>query len=389
MSTLSRRAWLRTTGLGLGATAALPGLLPAAEMARVLGNPSYPDMLAQLERDVTTARRAAGPIRLSFNENPFGMSPKAKDALMGSWAQHTWYMPPIRQEIRRTFAQHVGVPEDHVLVTQGSSEVLGILAMAYALEGGEIVAPWPTFEDLPRWGETLRATVHKVPLDQHLDHDLYTMDAKIGSGTKLVFVCNPNNPTSNLADDKALREFVSNVARRTPVIVDEAYFDFVDVPGHKSMVDLVLKGEQVIVSRTASKIHGLAGLRVGFAVARPDIIARLQQYVTGDANVFGLHAANASLQDVEYQTFVKQKNAEGRKLLLDTLARLGKKAAPSQTNFVFFQSGKPVQQLQRHFESKGFLIGRAFPPYTDWCRVSIGTPEEMRQFVAELPAALA
>lgn len=389
MSTLSRRAWLRTTGLGLGATAALPGLLPAAEMARVLGNPSYLDMLAQLERDVTTARRAAGPIRLSFNENPFGMSPRAKDALMGSWAQHTWYMPPIRQEIRRTFAQHVGVPEDHVLVTQGSSEVLGILAMAYALEGGEIVAPWPTFEDLPRWGETLRATVHKVPLDQHLDHDLYTMDAKIGSGTKLVFVCNPNNPTSNLADDKALREFVSNVARRTPVIVDEAYFDFVDVPGHKSMVDLVLKGEQVIVSRTASKIHGLAGLRVGFAVARPDIIARLQQYVTGDANVFGLHAANASLQDVEYQTFVKQKNAEGRKLLLDTLARLGKKAAPSQTNFVFFQSGKPVQQLQRHFESKGFLIGRAFPPYTDWCRVSIGTPEEMRQFVTELPAALA
>ncbi|MBX9857489.1 MAG: histidinol-phosphate aminotransferase family protein [Gemmatimonadaceae bacterium] len=389
MSTLSRRAWLRTTGLGLGATAALPGLLPAAEMARVLENPSYPDMLAQLERDVTTARRAAGPIRLSFNENPFGMSPRAKDALMGSWAQHTWYMPPIRQEIRRTFAQHVGVPEDHVLVTQGSSEVLGILAMAYALEGGEIVAPWPTFEDLPRWGETLRATVHKVPLDQHLDHDLYTMDAKIGSGTKLVFVCNPNNPTSNLADDKALREFVSNVARRTPVIVDEAYFDFVDVPGHKSMVDLVLKGEQVIVSRTASKIHGLAGLRVGFAVARPDIIARLQQYVTGDANVFGLHAANASLQDVEYQTFVKQKNAEGRKLLLDTLARLGKKAAPSQTNFVFFQSGKPVQQLQRHFESKGFLIGRAFPPYTDRCRVSIGTPEEMRQFVAELPAALA
>ncbi|MBA3919634.1 MAG: aminotransferase [Gemmatimonas sp.] len=389
MSALSRRAWLRTTGLGLGATAALPGLLPAADMARVLGNVSYPDMLAQLERDATTARRAAGPIRLSFNENPFGMSPKAKDALMGSWAQHTWYMPPIRQEIRRTFARHVGVPEDHVLVTQGSSEVLGILAMAYALEGGEIVAPWPTFEDLPRWGETLRATVHKVPLDQHLDHDLYTMDAKIGSGTKLVFVCNPNNPTSNLADDKALREFVSNVARRTPVIVDEAYFDFVDAPGYKSMVDLVLKGEQVIVSRTASKIHGLAGLRVGFAVARPDIIARLQQYVTGDANVFGLHAANASLLDVEYQTFVKQKNAEGRKLLLDTLARLGKKAAPSQTNFVFFQSGKPVQQLQRHFEGKGFLIGRAFPPYTDWCRVSIGTPDEMRQFVAELPAALA
>ncbi|MBL0937546.1 MAG: histidinol-phosphate aminotransferase family protein [Gemmatimonadaceae bacterium] len=390
MSALSRREWLRNTGLGIGASVALPGLLPAAEMARVLGGGvSYADMLAQLERDVTTARRAAGPIRLSFNENPFGMSPKAKDALMNSWGQHTWYMPPIREEIRRTFAQHVGVPVDHVLVTQGSSEVLGILALAYGMEGGEIVAPWPTFEDLPRWGETLRAKVHRVPLDHNLDHDLYTMDAKIGGSTKLVFVCNPNNPTSNLADDRALRDFVTTVSKRTPVIVDEAYFDFVDVPGHKSMVDLVLKGESIIVSRTASKIHGLAGLRCGFAVARPDIIAKLSQYVTGDPNVFGLHAANASLQDIEYQTFVKQKNAEGRTMLLDTLKKLGKKAAPSQTNFVFFQSGKPVEQLQKHFLAKGFQIGRAFPPYLDWCRVSIGTPEEMRQFVAELPAALA
>ena len=204
-----------------------------------------------------------------------------------------------------------------------------------------------------------------------------------------MFVCNPNNPTSNLADDQALRDFVSNAARRTPVIVDEAYFEFVDKPGHQSMVDLVLKGENVIVSRTASKIHGLAGLRCGFAVARPDIIKRLSQYVTGDPNVFGLQAANASLLDVEYQNFVKQKNREGRAMLLDAVAKLGKKAAPSQTNFVFFQTGRPVQQLQDYFLSAGFLIGRAFPPFTDWARVSIGTPEEMKRFVAALPGALA
>lgn len=390
MSALSRRQWLRTTGLGLGATVALPGLLPASEMSRVLGGGlSYRQLLDHMERDVTAARRAAGPIRLCFNENPFGMSPKAKDALQANWAQHTWYAPPIRDTVRETFAKHVGVPTDHVLVTQGSSEVLSILALAYSMEGGEVVAPWPTFEDLPRWAETLRAKVHKVPLDHNLDHDLYQMDARIGSSTKLVFVCNPNNPTSNLADDKALRDFVTTVAKRTPVIVDEAYYDFVDAPGYKSMVDLVLKGESVIVSRTASKIHGLAGLRCGFAVARPDIIRKLSQYVSGDPNVFGLHAANASLLDTEYQAFVKQKNTQGRTLLLDALAKLGKKAAPSQTNFVFFQAGRPVEQMQQYFEGKGFLIGRAFPPFTDWCRVSIGTPEEMTQFVAALPGAFA
>ncbi|MCA0375673.1 MAG: histidinol-phosphate aminotransferase family protein [Gemmatimonadetes bacterium] len=388
MSMLSRREWLRTTGLGVGAGVALPGLLPASQMAHAMGGGvSYADMLRQMERDVTTARAAAGPIRLMYNENPFGMSPKAKDALMGHWAEHTWYVPPIRQEVAATFAKHVGVPVENVLVTQGSSEVLSILALAYNMDGGEIVAPWPTFEDLPRWGDTLKMRVHRVPLDHNLDHDLYQMDAKIGGATKLVFVCNPNNPTSNLNDDKALRDFVGTASKRALVVVDEAYIDFVDTPGHKSMVDLVLKGENVVVSRTASKLHGLAGLRVGFAIARADIVRKLQQYVTGDPNVFGLHAANASLQDTEYQTFAKAKNREGRTLLLDTLAKLGKKAAPSQTNFVFFQAGKPVEAMQGYFRSKGYLIGRAFPPYTDWCRVSVGTPEEMKGFCEVLPGA--
>jgi histidinol-phosphate aminotransferase len=389
MSPLSRRAWLRHAGVGLGAGLALPGLLPASEMARVLGDTRYDTMLRQLERDVTTARRAAGPIRLCFNENPFGMSPRAKDALMGGWAQHPWYMPPVREAVRETFAKHVGVPVDHVLVTQGSSEVLSVLALAYGMTGGELVAPWPTFEDLPRWGDTLRATVHRVPLTPDLEHDLERMAQRISTRTRLVFVCNPNNPTSNLADDDALRRFVRAQARQAPVIVDEAYIDFVDRPGHRSMVDLALAGENVIVSRTASKLFGLAGLRCGFAVARPDIIARLQQYVTGDPNVFGLLAAEASLRDTEYQAFVQAKNREGRALLLDALQRLGRRTMASQTNFVFFHAGKPVEQLQAHFAERGFLIGRPFPPYSDWARVSIGTPEEMQQFVALLPAALA
>jgi histidinol-phosphate aminotransferase len=389
MTALSRRAWLRHTGLGLGASVALPGLLPASEMARVLGEMPYTDMLRQLERDATAARRVVGPIRLCFNENPFGMSPRAKDALMGNWAQHTWYMPPVREAIRETFAKHAGVPVDHVLVTQGSSEVLSVLALAYGMAGGEIVAPWPTFENLPRWGDTLRATVHRVPLTPTLEHDFERMALRVNAQTRLVFVCNPNNPTSNLADEGALRTFVRDMARRAPVIVDEAYVDFVDRPGHRSMVDMALAGENVIISRTASKLFGLAGLRCGFAIARPDIIQRLQQYVTGDPNVFGLLAAEASLRDSEYQSFVKAKNFEGRTLLLDALQRLGRRTVASQTNFVFFHAGRPVEQVHARLLELGFLIGRPFPPYLDWARVSIGTPEEMQQLVDVLPKALA
>ena len=388
LSSMSRRQWLQA-GLGLGATAALPGLLPALEATRALGGVSYAQLLDRLAQDATTARRAAGPVRLMYNENPYGMSPKAKDALMAGWTEHGWYDPPIRQQVRETFAAQVGVPPEYVLVTQGSSEVLAMLAIAYGAEGGEIVVPHPTFEDLPRYAGTLRTTVRQVALDDRMDHDFYAMDAAIGSGTKLVFVCNPNNPTATLHDGASVQDFVSTTCKRAPVIVDEAYIAVVHVPGHRSMIDLVLKGESVIVSRTASKLHGLAGLRVGFAVARPDIIARLERYKTGDPNVFGLHAVHASLRDTEYQSFVKQKNREGRTLLLDALRAAGRKVTDSQTNFVFFHAGKPASEMQKRLLAQGFAVGRAFPPYTDWCRVSIGTPDEMRAFVQSLPSALA
>ena len=220
-----------------------------------------------------------------------------------------------------------------------------------------------------------------------MDHDFYAMDARIGSNTKLVFVCNPNNPTATLHDDRTLRDFVTTACKRAPVVVDRPITTSW-TPGHRSMVDLVTKGESIIVC-ARQQDPWLAGQRVGFAVARPDIIERLSQYKTGDPNVFGLHAVNASLRDTEYQAFVKQKNREGRTLLLDSLRAAGRKATASQGNFVFFHAGKPAADMQRYFLQQGFMVGRAFPPYTDWCRVSIGTPDEMKAFVGVLPGAFA
>jgi len=389
MSTVSRRDWLRTTGLGLGAGVALPGLLPAMEASRALGGASYGQILAQLERDATTARRLAGPVRLATNENPYGMSPKAKEAIMGAWAEHAMYQLPIRDKLREVFAKSVGVPADHVLVTQGSSEVLAICSLAFAREGGDVVVPYPTFEDVPRISTHVKANVVRVPLDDRFDHDLYQMDQKIGSNTRLVFVCNPNNPTGTLGDDTALREFVSNAARRAPVLVDEAYFEFVELPGHKSMVDKVLAGENIIISRTASKIHGLAGLRIGFAIARPDLIKQISGYATGAPNAFGMEAAAVAIGDVEYQQFTRVKNTEGRAIMHAAFTKLGRKFMATQTNFVFFHAGRPVAEMQKYYLDRGFMIGRAFPPFTDWCRISIGTPDEMRRVAALLPGAFA
>ncbi|MEO7520829.1 MAG: histidinol-phosphate transaminase [Gemmatimonas sp.] len=380
---LTRREWLVASGLGAAATVALPGFV-AASPSPIAGATDF----TALERAATAARRAAGPIRLSSNENPFGMSPKAKAAIMDAWHEHSKYSPPALPELAAVFAKSVGVPPECVLVTQGSSEVLNITALTFGLHGGEIVTAWPTFEGLPRYGDTIGATVHRVPLTASLDHDFDMMDRRTTNSVNLVFVCNPNNPTGVLANSKRVRDFVTSVSRRTNVLVDEAYHDFVDDPSYTSMVDLVRKGENVIISRTASKIHGLAGLRVGFAIARPDIIERMRLHVTGNPNSFGMRAAIASVNDTEYQAFVRTRTIEERLRLTKTLRDMGKRVIPSHTNFVFFQTGIPLETVQNSLRDKGFLVGRAFPPYNDWCRVSIGTPEEMASFNAVLPAAL-
>lgn len=377
--TISRREWLVTSSLGVGAGLAMPRLLPAMSAIR-----DY----AALERDATAQRFAAGPVRLNFNENPFGMSPRAKAGLMAAWDEHNKYEPPALPELRSTFARQVGVDPACVLVTQGSSEVLDIAALAYGMHGGEIVTAWPTFEGLPVYAQSIGATVHKVALDDALGHDFDAMDQRITNAVDLVFVCNPNNPTGTLSDSKRARDFVTSASRRAVVLVDEAYHDFVDAPGYRSMIDLVTSGGNVIVSRTASKIHALAGLRIGFAVARPDIIDRLKRHTTGTPNSFGMRAAIASLNDGEYQTFVKSRNKESRDMLTAALVGMGKRVAPSQTNFVFFHAGVPVEAVQKTMRARNFIVGRAFPPYTDWCRVSIGTPDEMKAFVSALPEAL-
>jgi histidinol-phosphate aminotransferase len=263
--------------------------------------------------------------------------------------------------------------------------VLSIVALAYAMRGGDVLTPWPTYEGLPRYAESMGARVHKVALDGNLAHDLEAMDRRLVQAVDLVFVCNPNNPTGTLTDAAKLRSFVSNASRKSVVLVDEAYHDFVTDPGYTSMIDLVKAGENIIISRTASKIHGLAGLRTGFAIARPDIIARLQPCVTSFPGVFGARAAAASIQDTAYQTMCRDRNAEGRTIMHTAIKSLGRRMTTSHTNFVFFDTGMPVEKVQAAMLAKGFMIGRAFPPYNTWARISIGTPAEMKQVAAALP----
>jgi histidinol-phosphate aminotransferase len=386
---LSRRQWLTTSGLLAGGTVLAPDALRGAtpEAPHVVDGVSTPAGLAAHAAAVR-AERAGAPVRLASNENPSGMGPAAKQAIMGGWAEHNKYGNASPNELRAVYAKSVGVPVECVLVVAGSSESLAIAALGYGLQGGELVTPWPTYEGLPRYAEAVGAKVHRVPLKADFTHDLEAMDRRITQRTSLVFVCNPNNPTGTLTDNAALRSFVQSTQQDTMVVVDEAYHDFVEDPGYRPMVDMVLAGANVMISRTASKIHGLAGLRTGYVIARPDIIERLTPLVTSFPSVFGARGAIASVQDTAYQAFCRKKNAEGRATMTAALKALGYQVTDSHTNFVFFDSKRPTPDMQKRFEQRGWLVGRAFPPYNTWVRISIGTPEEMTQLAAQLPEIL-
>jgi len=385
-SPVSRRAWLRTTSLGLGAGALLPTALPAATALDVFTT-SGGD-LDRYAQAVAAERRAVATVRLASNENPYGMSPRAKQAMLEAYDEHNKYGSSAYDVLKAAFAKQNNVPVDHVMVTQGSREVLCVAALAHGIRGADIVTASPTFEALPDYAAHMGLTVHRVPLDANHTHDLIAMERRVTNAVGLVFVCNPNNPTGTLVPDGTLRDFVSSTAKRTTVLVDEAYHDFVTDPSYRSMIDLVVKGESVIVLRTASKIHGLAGCRIGFAIARPDIIARMQGFTTGVPNALAARAAIAAVSDTEWPKFCVQKNTEGMQILRTAVEQLGRKQTRSHTNFGFFHAGLPAAQVHARAQAKGFLIGRSFPPYHDWVRVSIGTPEEMQRFVGVLPELL-
>jgi histidinol-phosphate aminotransferase len=370
---MNRRDWLRATSLAAGA-----GLLGARDLRGL--------QPAEYER---LARPLDGPARLHFNENPYGPSPAARAEMVKWWEESNRYFTGGSTALRRAVAAINGVPEDHVLATQGSAEGLCATAAAFTMGNGEMVHATPTYLSLISYSQHVGSRIVPVPLTGDLVHDLAAMEAAITPATRLVFVCNPNNPTGTIVPDAILRPWVERVSQRTLVFVDEAYHDYVEDPGYRSFIPMVKTNGSVIVSRTASKIHGMAGLRVGFLYAQPGILARIRDYQMGFPNAMALRAAVTAVQDTAYQDFVRARNRESKAIIYDALDRAGLRYVRSHTNFVFFRTGRPANEVAKAFEAKGVLVGRAFPPLGDWCRVSTGTPEETERFAKALPGVLA
>ncbi|NND33070.1 MAG: histidinol-phosphate aminotransferase family protein [Saprospiraceae bacterium] len=371
MNQINRRNWLRMAGIA-GSAALVNPLAAQVELNGPSGFLSY----------------AGEKARLSSNENPFGPSEKVRQAIIAGFEEGCRYPFGKVRELMEALAAKEGVTSDQIVVTGGSTEGLKATGLTYGVHGGEIISPDPTYLSLLSYAEQFGAYINRVPLNDELEHDLDEMEKRVSHQTKLVFVCNPNNPTGTILPADNVRDFCLSLSERTMVFSDEAYGDFITERAYPSMVELVKQGANVIVSRTFSKVYGLAGLRIGYLIARPDIAARIRPNVMANTNMLAIYAALAALQDADFYKFSLKKNAEGKAYIYNVLDELGLKYVPSHTNFVFFHTGKPIRELIDKMSAKDVNIGRPFPPLTDWCRISTGRMEDLEKFAFALKQVL-
>jgi histidinol-phosphate aminotransferase len=331
-----------------------------------------------------------GLIKLDGNENPYGPSPAARRAILASADDAPRYADKTITELTKQLAAHEGVDVSQIVIGTGSGELLrmaGLLA-ATTTPGAELIASRPTYEELPVFAEKLGLKVHWVAPDADHRHDLPAMRAAVTDLTRLVYVCNPNNPTGTAVTRDALESFIRSVPANCTVIVDEAYMDLVDQPGVATVAGLVKDVPNMIVLRTFSKIHGLAGLRVGYGITPPALAQRFAALSLTWPNSTGLAAAIASFNDHAFLNTTRAALVGDRARVHATLDRMGLKRTQAQGNFVFFDTGAPLKRFQDGMLAAGIKVGRHFDGYDTWARVTIGVHREVDKFLAALPRAL-
>jgi histidinol-phosphate aminotransferase len=241
---------------------------------------------------------------------------------------------------------------------------------------------------MPEYAQTLGVKMKFVPVDAQLQHDLAAMHAAVNARTRAVYLCNPNNPTGTAVSAAAIRDFIAALPPQVLAIVDEAYMDFADGAGVGSVVDLVDGNRRVVVLRTFSKLHGMAGMRLGYAITRADIATELAAMCMTTPNILAVRAGRASLADQAFLTDTRRRIVASRTRITNQLTSLGLKYAQPQGNFVFFDTGIPLARFSKSMEAHNILVGRLFPPFADWCRITIGTEADVSAFLGELPGAL-
>ena len=324
-----------------------------------------------------------GSLRLNANENPMGLSEVAREAVVEAISLANRYTDNWEADLFPAIAAKVGVRAENVFTGAGSSEVLQAAIQALASPNMPLIMAEPTFEDALDYSHNHPYNLIKVPLDLRYTHDLTRMREATERVRRpsVVYICNPNNPTATLTPSSEVDAWIQDAPDSVFFIIDEAYYELVEEPGYWSAIKWIDERPNVLVTRTFSKIYGMAGLRLGYGVAHPDTVERIKAFIAqGSRNMMGIQAGLASLKDEGHSERTLVMNNRSRQIVQETLDELGLGYLPSYTNFLMHEiHGDPETYIER-FHMEGIAVGRMFPPMVDYARISFGLPEDMERW---------
>ncbi len=358
------------------------------------------DLMA--DEAVSQARRLRAPraaedpydllAKISFNENPYGPTEPVIQAMTHAFKYANRYGYPDGG-ITEAIAKYHGVPKEYVMIAAGSGDILDVMGTTFAPDGKTVVGVAPSYGYVYSHVSSVKGDALTIPLTSDYRQDI---DALIATTKKhyrdvgFVYLCNPNNPTGRIVTKQEVRQLLDGLPADVPVLIDEAYWDFVEDPNYATSIPYVLEGRPVVVTRTFSKIAALAGMRLGYAITQPEYIAKMSPFLNSDSvSAVVKWGGVAALQDTAGRAHVKKVTLELRKQTMSELQSLGYEVIPSETNFFMVNLKRPVKEASAEFEKKGVLVGRPFPPMNNHLRVSIGNPDEMKRFMVAFKEILA
>ncbi len=326
-------------------------------------------------------------IKMASNENPFGFSPLAEEAMKNEMKEITLYPEVTSPLLAEKLANKLQISKDQVLFGNGSDEIIRLLTRTFINEGDEVVMAGVTF---PRY-KTNVIIEGGVPVEidmQNGTHDLAAMSEAIGEKTKMVFVCNPNNPTGTIVEKEALREFISQVPPHVMLVMDEAYYEYADDPQYLETLPLLPQYKNMVILRTFSKVYGLAGLRIGYGLMDPELVGHLHKVKEPfNVNRLAHAAASASLDDDDFLYESIRLNREGREYLNARFSEMDLSYFPTQTNFIMVDVGAAAEDVYEYLLNEGIIIRPGhLMGYPTMIRVTIGQREDNERFIDCLQA---
>ena len=323
---------------------------------------------------------SSGAILLNSNENPYGPSPLAQKAMLEHYITSNRYPDNFLTLLQKKIATHWSVGAENILLGAGSSEIIGLAALHVSGKKKKVITAEPGYKVWNGQAASFGLEFERIPLTSERKNDLKAMFAAIDDATAMVYICNPNNPTGTFVDVNLLKSFATEAAKKTMVFIDEAYTEYA---GLESLATLAINNPNIIVAKTFSKIYGLAGARVGYAIAHPDTIQKLSNYQpwpNGAISIVTAAAAMASLDDKKYVQDILTKTAQARTMCTNTFEQLSLDYIKSYANFILFNIDPIKKDCIKEMEAKNIYVQSRSHFNGKWCRVSMGTIEEMQQF---------